>query len=100
MIGIDITKISRFEMMTRFPSFLKRFNVEGNDAVSAAKTWACLEAIVKAEGRPFAYNKIRIKFPANSSPIVEDPESILKGSYALSLSHDGDILVAVALRVI
>lgn len=100
MIGIDITKISRFEMMTHFPAFLKRFNVEGDDAVSAAKTWSCLEAIVKAEGRSFAYNKIRIRFPANSSPVVEDPEGILQGSYALSLSHDDDILVAVALRLI
>ena len=53
MIGIDITTISRFKEFSALPRFLERFHVDGTDEVSAAKTWACFEAITKA-----AYVKI------------------------------------------
>lgn len=98
MIGIDITRISRFKEFGNLPRFLARFNVDGNDAMAAAKTWACYEAIIKAEGSAIDCKKIRILFPKNQRPEVVDEEKILSGTYALTLSHEGDVVVAVALR--
>jgi phosphopantetheinyl transferase (holo-ACP synthase) len=98
MIGIDLTKISRFERMKDLPRFAKKLNITSTSAITVAKTWACLEALVKAEGKPFDFNMIQIEFPKNSAPKLVDVHSILSHSYALSLSHDGDLVVAVAIR--
>ena len=48
MIGIDITRISRFEKTKHLEKLLKKYNVDGLTPVAAAKTWACMEAIIKA----------------------------------------------------
>jgi len=97
MIGIDITRISRFRSMNHFGRFLDKFNVDGSTPVAAAKTWACLEAIVKARGTSFKFSQVRIEFPANAAPKVVDPDNILGGTYHLSLSHEDDLVVAVAM---
>lgn len=99
MIGIDITKISRFERMENFDRFLTRFAVDGNTAVAAAKTWACIEALIKARGESFKFNQIKITFPYNSSPQIIDHSNVLGGKYHLTLSHEDDLVVAVAIRV-
>lgn len=98
MIGVDIVRISRFQRFSNLEKYIKRFNVDGNTAISAAKHWACLEALVKAKGGPFAYGKIQIKFPKNSRPQIIDSEGVLKHNYVLSLSHEDDIVIAVAFR--
>ena len=98
MIGIDITTISRFKEFSALPRFLERFHVDGTDEVLAAKTWACFEAITKAEGTIIDCRKLRVMFPKNQRPTLLDDEKILSGTYVLTLSHEKDTVVAVALR--
>jgi len=99
MIGIDITKVSRFKNMKTLNRLMEKLNVDGDTAIAAAKTWACMEAIVKAEGKGFDYSKIQIKFSFNSAPLVIDNNNVLEYKYALSLSHEDDIVAAVAMRI-
>jgi phosphopantetheinyl transferase (holo-ACP synthase) len=99
MIGIDITRISRFEKMNNLKHFLTKFSVDGTTPIAAAKTWACIEALVKARGTPFKFNQIKIEFPFNSAPKIIDPDNVLGGKYHLTLSHEDDLVVAVALRI-
>jgi phosphopantetheinyl transferase (holo-ACP synthase) len=63
-----------------------------------AKTWACIEAITKAEDQPFDPAKIRIRFPKSQRPTVEDPDQVLSGPYMLGLSHENNMVIAVAIR--
>jgi phosphopantetheinyl transferase (holo-ACP synthase) len=98
MIGIDITRISRFQETKHLEKFLKRYKVDGTTPTAAAKTWACIEAIIKAEGKFVDATKLKIVFNKFQRPILVDVHNILSGSYTLTLSHDGDILVAVALK--
>lgn len=97
MIGIDITRISRFENMKNLDRFIKRFNVDGSTPLAAAKTWACLEAVYKAEGGGVTSDQVRILFPKNSAPQLVDVNNTL-GKYHLTLSHEGDLVVAVAVK--
>ncbi len=97
MIGIDITRISRFKEMTHLNRFIEKFNVDGDTPVAAAKTWACLEAIYKAEGGGVESKDVRILFPKNKSPRVIEVNPVLKYEYTLTLSHEDDLLIAVAL---
>ena len=99
MIGIDITRISRFESMHNLENFIKKFKVDGTTPIAAAKTWACIEALVKAKGTSFKYSQIRIEFPPKSAPKIIDPSNVLSGEYHLTLSHEDNLVVAVALRV-
>jgi phosphopantetheinyl transferase (holo-ACP synthase) len=96
-LGIDITNIGRFEQSSHLPKYIKRFNVEKFTALEAAKTWACLEALVKAEPESFDPTDIQIRFPQNSAPLVIDSKKLLKYDYLLSISHEGSMVVAVAL---
>lgn len=97
MIGIDITRISRFEKMTGLARFLDKFHVDGDTALEAAKTWACLEAVYKAEAGGYTFTDIKILFPKNQPPKIIELRPVLKYDYTLSLSHDHDLVVAVAL---
>jgi phosphopantetheinyl transferase (holo-ACP synthase) len=99
MIGIDITRLSRFKRTHFLAKFLRRYFVDGTDAISAAKTWACIEALVKAKGVPFDYSKIKIKFPQGQRPFIEDPDDVLEGTYMLTLSHEDDLVIAVAINI-
>lgn len=98
MIGIDMVSISRFKNSTRLGRFVDRFGVDGTSPRAVAKTWACLEAIVKAEDQAFEPDRIRVKFPQGQRPCVEDPHDVLSGSYILSVSHEKDFVIAVAQR--
>ncbi len=98
MIGIDITRISRFQSMSRLDKFIENLNVDGSTPLAVAKTWACVEALIKANGSPFKYSQIRIKFPKDMPPQIEDPNNILNGKYYLSLSHEDDMVIAVAVK--
>lgn len=97
MIGIDLTRVSRFESMnlTRLGKFLGH-NLD--TPKTAAKVWACLEALVKAEGRKLNFKEFQLIFESNQRPRIEDPNQVLSGNYLLSISHEGDLVTAVALR--
>ena len=82
--------------MRHLDKFISRFNVDGTTPVAAAKTWACLEAIIKSESGNCCINNIRIVFDKNSAPKVIELCPVLKYSYTLSVSHEDDLVVAVA----
>lgn len=97
MIGIDLTKISRFDRfdLTRLGN---RLGQDLDSSVSAAKVWACLEAITKAEQKKINPKQLKFVFEKNCPPVVLDPDKTLSGDYVLSLSHEDGFVVAVALR--
>jgi len=91
MIGIDCTRISRWIKIR--PSIRQRmadhFDQESIEPKYMAKWWACHEAILKAVGyRPAG----KITFPINSAPQYTGKERV-----HLSLTHEGDLVIAVAL---
>jgi phosphopantetheinyl transferase (holo-ACP synthase) len=97
MIGIDLTKISRFNRFN-LDKLGNRLGQKINDPVSAAKVWACLEAITKAEQRRINPKKLNLIFEINKPPVVLDPSNTLSGEYVLSLTHEDGFVAAVALR--
>ena len=97
MIGIDLTTISRFESVD-LEWFSKRLGQTLETPRHAAKVWCCLEALIKAKGSRFDFKKIKLIFDVGQPPRVEDVDNILGGQYVLSLSHEGDLVTAVALR--
>lgn len=99
MIGIDLVDVKRFERTTRLHRFIARFRVNGKTPLAVAKTWACVEAILKAEDQAFDPTKISIGFPDNHRPVVHDPDGVLSGVYALSISHENHMVIAVAIKV-
>jgi phosphopantetheinyl transferase (holo-ACP synthase) len=65
------------------------FGQTTTDPRTMAKWWACHEAILKAVGyRP----KGQITFPKDSAPQYTGAERVY-----LSLTHEGDLITAVAL---
>lgn len=96
-LGTDIVNSDRFTHSRHLHKYINRFGVLGNSAKDVAKTWACLEAIIKAEPRSFDPTDITICFPKNSAPVVIDPSRILQYQYQLSVSHEGSMVIAVAL---
>jgi len=92
MIGIDITRISRFESMSyRLPRLSERFETVLSTPLEAAKWWACHEAVIKCLGSPPDWKTSKIVFKQGTSPSFIGEKHI-----ALSLSHEGDLVVAVA----
>jgi phosphopantetheinyl transferase (holo-ACP synthase) len=98
MIGVDLVDSTRFETTAKLSRFLERFHADGSTPMVMAKTWACIEAITKAEDKPFNPTQIRIRFPPHQRPIVEDPNHVLSSSYVLSVSHENKMVIAVAIR--
>lgn len=68
------------------------------DATTAAKVWACREAVIKAEHQSYLTDKVYFVLDKNCAPRIVDEYLVLKGPYMLSLSHEGDYVTAVALR--
>jgi phosphopantetheinyl transferase (holo-ACP synthase) len=65
------------------------FGQTTTDPRTMAKWWACHEAILKAVGyRP----KGEITFPKDSAPQYKGEEQV-----HLSLTHEGDLVIAIAL---
>lgn len=92
MIGIDITSISRFKRISsRLPRLGKRFNASWSTPKEAAKWWACHEAVIKCLGSPPDWNDTQILFKSGSAP-----EFVGEQQIALSLSHEGDHVIAIA----
>lgn len=97
MIGIDLTKISRFDRFD-LDKLGNKLGQTLDNTVSAAKVWACLEAITKAEQKRINPKKLKLVFEQNKPPTVLDPSNILSGRYVLSLTHEDGYVAAVALR--
>jgi phosphopantetheinyl transferase (holo-ACP synthase) len=103
MIGIDLTRISRFEKLD-LNRLGKMLGHEIKTPTEAAKVWACYEALTKAEGKKINFKKINLVFAkgcsptVNDSPFVFDSSSVLSGPYILSLTHEDDYVAVVALR--
>lgn len=97
MIGIDITTISRFDCIN-LKRLGKKIGADLKSSKDAAKTWACLEAIYKASSKKFHFKDIQIVFEDNSSPKVIDKNNVLGSKYILSLSHELDLCIAVAVK--
>jgi len=95
MIGIDLTKITRFTKdLSRYN---KVFGTEFTSKKDLAKFWACYEALIKASGIQFKPHEISIIFKSNSPPVIIDNNRLLDGEYCLTLSHEDDLVVAVAM---
>jgi phosphopantetheinyl transferase (holo-ACP synthase) len=97
MIGIDLTKISRFDRIN-LNRLGHKLGHKLDDSTSAAKTWACLEAITKAEQHKISPKNLKLVFERNKPPVVLDPNNTLSGEYVLSLTHEDGYVVAVAFR--
>ena len=99
MIGIDLVDVRRFETSPHLTRYIKRFGVDGTSALAVAKTWACIEAVIKAEPQAFCPTDIRIVFEPGQAPRVSDPGHVLSCSYCLSMSHEGPFVIAIAVAV-
>jgi len=94
MIGIDLTNIARFAAMraqTR-ARIAQRYHHEYTEPKQLAKWWACHEAVIKCRGSSPDWSQTQILFPHGAAPQYQGCESI-----HLSLSHEGDLVTAVAL---
>ena len=98
MIGIDLTRISRFNKMN-LRRLSQMLGQHFDTATGAAKTWVCIEALIKAEKKKFNCKNIQLVFNKNSPPIVIDNNNILSGKYELSISHEGDFIIGIAIRI-
>lgn len=112
MIGIDVTVISRFErFLDRFGKrglgrFLTQEEMESvKSPKSAAALWAAKEAAAKALGvgigRELGFKSMVVSKNKRGAPQISfDRESIqrfrIKSSH-LSITHDGDIAIAVVI---
>jgi phosphopantetheine--protein transferase-like protein len=108
VIGIDVVDIARFEaLLDRLPTFVGRFFTAAeasycesfsDRAVHLAGTFAAKEAAMKAMGAvpaaAFARRVEIVRDPAGA------PSARLDGrSVPVSISHDGPVVVAVAVML-
>lgn len=92
MIGIDCTRISRWQNMqvTKLDRFARLLKQNNSEPLTIAKAWACSEAMYKALG--YNPNGV-ISFPKKKPPVFKGEENIV-----LSLTHEGDFVIAVAIN--
>ena len=100
-VGIDITSIERFkDKKTRFIEYIltneERADfsccVDANKARFLATHWACKEAIFKAT-QDKDYLKYTIKKDENGKPYVLGHDDM-----KISISHEGDMVVAICIK--
>ena len=103
-IGVDICSIKRVEeAIRRTPRFTQRVlsneelqHANASDANYVAKRWAAKEAFSKAMGKGMmiGFHNITIRHEPSGKPYVEC-SAIIDSSFAhLSLSDDGDNVIA------
>ena len=111
MVGIDITSVGRFRrLVMRYPMLEERFFTEAERShcrshvdpiIHLAGTFAAKEAVVKAMGlgpvRAWA-RRIEIIRADDGAPRARIIGSGLGDEITVSISHDGDAAVAVAIR--
>lgn len=96
MIGIDITRISRFKDPTNtfikkilHPNEIKQYEIEKDKPLFLASRWAIKEALFKANNEEFSFNKIEIK--------KQDRFYKLEG-YSISTSKEDDYYIAIVMK--
>ncbi len=100
MIGVDITKISRFNNVS--DAFISRFlsekELESYKKLDEklkpsflAVRWAIKEAMFKADNSYYSFNKINL-FKENGRYVTDD------NNFYISTSTEDDILIAYVLR--
>lgn len=94
MLGIDLTKISRFENQNKrfltkalHPEEIKEYEQTENKAAYLATRWAIKEALFKADNNLFSFSGIRI--------LKKDRVYTFPG-YIISTSNEDDYVIAVA----
>lgn len=94
MLGIDLTKISRFENQnnqfitkTLHPEEIKEYEQTENKAAYLATRWAIKEALFKADNKLFSFSEIRI---SKKDRVYTFP------GYIISTSNEDDYVIAVA----
>lgn len=78
----------------RFEKMSAKFNTVWQNPKQAAKWWACHEAIIKCLGSSPDWKISKIEFPQGKAPIYIGKEQIV-----LSLSHEGDLVTAIAMQI-
>ncbi|VEU70284.1 4'-phosphopantetheinyl transferase superfamily protein [Mycoplasmopsis glycophila] len=97
-IGVDITKISRFEnaslafahrilSSSEFEKFLML--EDAKKPLFLARAWAIKEAIFKANNDYFSYSKIEL---------IKKNHRWTFLNFSISISHDGDTLIAFVIE--
>jgi phosphopantetheinyl transferase (holo-ACP synthase) len=66
MIGIDLTKISRFDRID-LDRLGNKLGHKLDSSLLAAKTWACLEAITKAEQHKISPKNLKLVFSTGNN---------------------------------
>ncbi|QSF13646.1 holo-ACP synthase [Mycoplasma sp. Mirounga ES2805-ORL] len=99
MIGIDLTNLKRFkgkgDLFARrilhneeFITF-KKLSTSEDKTMFLAKSWALKEAIFKADNSFSSFQKINIVY-LNNKPTFDN--------FELSLSHEKDMVIAIAIK--
>lgn len=96
MVGIDITKISRFKNPKKsfikkilHPEEINEYQESKNKPKFLAKRWAIKEAIFKCENKLFHFDKIKLT--------EKDRVMSYKG-YKISTSSEDDYYIAIAIK--
>ena len=100
MIGIDITRISRFHKFFASEKLLNHFMKKISHpeeklpakAADLARMWALKEASFKCQKTKFSEI---LTFKQEQKPFV----SVHGNEWPCSISHEGDYLIAVVLRI-
>ncbi|WP_027121211.1 holo-ACP synthase [Mycoplasma leonicaptivi] len=99
-IGVDLTRISRFK--DKKNSFLKRvlsefelkiynnFQTSEEKTLFLARSWAIKEAIFKADNKFYKFNQINLQKKNNIWFFTNE--------FKISISHEGDYLVAFVIK--
>lgn len=99
MIGIDMTKISRFKNKVykeRFikrilhPEEIKQFKLSNNKAHFLAAHWAIKEAMFKIDNQRFHFDKILISKQNRAFNVP---------GYKISTSQEHDFYIAIAQKI-
>jgi holo-[acyl-carrier protein] synthase len=95
MIGIDLTRISRFKNKSK--TFIKRVlskaeiaNWDGEDTKYLAVRWAVKEALFKVDNKLSVFNKITITH--------DGVKYFYKNNYVISTSDEDDYIIVIVLR--
>lgn len=99
-VGIDLTRISRFD--NRKENFINRiltkveleeFNKLNDDSKSTflAVRWTCKEAIFKATQDPLYLEYSILKLPSGEPYVLNHPEM------SISISHEGDLVTSIVI---
>lgn len=97
-IGIDIINLPNFKEKIKTINIAKIFSEKElvcNNPQHLAGIFAAKEAFFKAVGKKIDWLDIEIEYDKLGKPILKT--AFIKGNVDLSISHDGDTVVAVVI---